>query len=72
MQTSPFERTASAVDATHDSHFECGICWEVYDPAAGDALRQIAPGTPFAALSADWTCPRCDAPREKFMVLGDD
>lgn len=49
---------------------ECGICWSVYDPQLGDAVRHVPPGTPFTALPADWHCPNCDAPREKFMVLG--
>ena len=47
---------------------ECGICWEVYDPALGDPVCQIAPGTPFARLPEHWTCPNCDAPKHKFMV----
>ncbi|WP_222105076.1 rubredoxin [Denitromonas halophila] len=48
---------------------ECGICWQVYDPAEGDPVWQIPPGTPFADLPAHWTCPNCDAPRHKFMVI---
>lgn len=50
------------------TRLECGICWWVYDPAAGDPVWQIAPGTPFAALPAHWSCPHCDAPKHKFMV----
>jgi rubredoxin len=53
------------------SRLECGICWWVYDPAAGDPVWQIAPGTPFAALPAHWSCPNCDAPRHKFMVVNE-
>lgn len=49
---------------------ECGICWHVYDPAVGDEVAQVPPGTPFAALLDDWRCPNCDAPKQKFMVLG--
>jgi [NiFe] hydrogenase assembly HybE family chaperone len=49
---------------------ECGICWHVYDPAVGDDVAQIPPGTPFAALPETWRCPNCDAPKQKFMVLG--
>jgi rubredoxin len=52
--------------------FECGICWTVYDPAVGDSVWQIAAGTAFADLPQHWTCPNCDAPRNKFMVLGED
>ncbi|TCO70556.1 [NiFe]-hydrogenase assembly chaperone HybE [Rhodovulum euryhalinum] len=50
---------------------ECKICWTVYDPADGDAFRQVLPGTPFAALPDDWTCPTCAAPRDQFMVRTD-
>ncbi len=48
---------------------ECGICWWVYDPAAGDPVAHVARGTPFAALPEQWCCPNCDAPKHKFMVL---
>ena len=36
---------------------ECKICWGVYDPALGDDVWQIPPGTPFAELPAHWTLP---------------
>jgi len=52
-----------------DARLECGICWWVYDPAQGDPVWQIAPGTAFIHLPEHWTCPQCDAPRHKFMVL---
>ncbi|NGO66324.1 rubredoxin [Rhizobium daejeonense] len=50
---------------------ECGICWHVYDPAEGDPVWQIPPGTSFSALPEDWRCPNCDALQLKFMRLGD-
>lgn len=53
------------------ARLECGICWWVYDPAAGDPQWQVPPGTPFAALPEHWCCPHCDAPKHKFMVLRD-
>lgn len=52
-----------------DARLECKICWWVYDPAQGDAVWQIAPGTPFTALPAHWRCPVCDGAHEQFMVL---
>jgi len=61
-------------DATRiadDARMECKICWHVYDPAAGDPVWQIAPGTPFSALPEDWRCPECDGERQQFMVLRD-
>jgi rubredoxin len=53
------------------SRLECGICWTVYDPAAGDEVWQIPPGTPFAELPPHWTCPNCSAEKKSFLVLDD-
>jgi rubredoxin len=61
-----------AVAATAAGRRECKICWYVYDPAAGDPVWQIAPGTPFAALPPHWTCPNCSATLDQFLVLRDD
>lgn len=63
----PGERSASGAT----TRMECGVCWHVYDPAIGDPVWQIAPGTAFAALPPHWTCPQCCAERHKFMVLRD-
>lgn len=53
-----------------DTRLECGICWWVYDPALGEEVNQIPPGTPFRLLPDTWTCPNCAAEKSKFMVLG--
>ncbi len=53
------------------SRLECKICWWVYDPAQGDPVWDVPPGTPFAALPGHWKCPVCDGPREQFMLLQD-
>jgi rubredoxin len=54
------------------ARLECGVCWAVYDPRVGDPSREIPPGTPFAALPVDWSCPSCDAARERFLLADDD
>ncbi len=54
------------------TRYECRICWHVYDPAAGDPVWQIEPGTPFAALPEHWSCPNCAAEKSGFMLLHDD
>ncbi len=51
---------------------ECGVCWYVYDPAQGDEVWQIPPGTPFEALPAHWSCPRCAAEAAQFLPLDED
>ena len=54
-----------------NTSLECRICWYVYDPALGDEVEQIPPGTPFTALPEHWRCPQCDAGRDKFLPLAD-
>jgi len=53
------------------TRLECRICWYVYDPAQGDEVEQVPPGTPFTALPAHWRCPQCDAEADKFLPLAD-
>ncbi len=54
--------------------WHCSVCGYIYDPAAGDPIGGVAPGTPFESLPVSWACPRCNARREKFRrgVLMDD
>jgi rubredoxin len=52
-----------------DTRLECRICWYVYDPAVGDAVEQIEPGTPFLSLPPHWRCPQCDAERSGFLPI---
>lgn len=55
-----------------DARLECKICWHVYDPVEGCASWQIPPGTPFASLPENWSCPNCDGRKDDFMVVSGD
>jgi rubredoxin len=66
----PTSGGSGAIPLDPSTRFECGVCWHVYDPAEGDDVWQIPPGTAFHALPEDWRCPNCDAPHAKFMRLG--
>ncbi|MFH1619653.1 MAG: rubredoxin [bacterium] len=46
--------------------YVCKVCGWVYDPAAGDPEHNIAPGTPFEKIPADWVCPVCGAGKDEF------
>jgi len=46
----------------------CTICGYVYDPAEGDPDNDVAPGTSFADVPEDWTCPICGADKDAFTV----
>lgn len=53
--------------APQAAKYTCEVCGYVYDPAAGDPARGVAPGTPFEELPADWVCPVCGAGKEQFQ-----
>ncbi len=53
------------------TRLECKICWYVYDPAIGDEVWQMPPGTAFAQLPEHWSCPECDSKKQDFLVLDD-
>lgn len=46
--------------------YVCQVCGYVYDEAAGDPDRGIAPGTQFEDLPDDWTCPLCGVGKDQF------
>lgn len=47
----------------------CTNCGYVYDPALGDPLGGIPPGTSFEALPDGWICPICYVPKSAFDPL---
>lgn len=69
MNTSFFNGSYGGDDAVleDDSRLECPVCWYLYDPAMGDEVAQVAPGTPFSALPEHWTCPNCDGRKSVFL-----
>ena len=46
--------------------YVCSVCGAVYDPAVGDPEHGIPAGTKFEDLPADWKCPRCRQPKDRF------
>ncbi len=46
--------------------YRCEVCNYIYDPALGDPVGGIKPGTPFEKLPDDWVCPICGADKSKF------
>ena len=47
--------------------YQCTLCGYIYDPAIGDPESGVAPGTPFADLPEDWSCPYCGAAKADFV-----
>ena len=47
----------------------CLICGWIYDEAEGDPEHGIAPGTAWADVPMNWTCPECGARKEDFEMV---
>jgi rubredoxin len=47
----------------------CLICGWMYDEAAGDPEHGIPPGTAWADVPMNWTCPECGARKEDFEMV---
>lgn len=48
--------------------YVCTLCGHVYDEDLGDPDSGIAPGTKWADVPADWTCPDCGADKDAFEL----
>lgn len=49
--------------------YECIACGYIYDPAEGDPIGGIEPGTSFEDLPDDWVCPDCGLGKEEFEPI---
>lgn len=49
--------------------WQCQHCYSVYDPALGEAERDIPSPTPFASLPDEYTCWTCGAPKADFREM---
>ena len=47
--------------------YVCGGCGYEYDPMKGDPENDIAPGTTFDKLPAEWVCPECAEEKTSFI-----
>jgi rubredoxin len=46
----------------------CVVCGYVYSEADGDEEHGLAPGTRWADVPDDWTCPECGAEKSDFEM----
>lgn len=58
-----------AKPVTEPQTWMCLICGWIYDEAAGDAETGLAPGTRWADVPMNWTCPECGARKEDFEMV---
>ena len=51
------------------NRWRCELCGFEYDEAAGLPDDGIAPGTAWADVSEDWSCPDCGATKDEFQMV---
>jgi rubredoxin len=56
-------------NVTETRTWMCLICGWIYDEAEGDPDHGIAPGTAWADVPMNWTCPECGARKEDFEMV---
>ena len=49
--------------------YVCIVCGFIYDEAVGRPEDQIAAGTRWADVPADWTCPDCGVAKADFEMV---
>jgi rubredoxin len=49
--------------------YMCLICGVIYDEAEGWPKDGISPGTVWADVPINWTCPECGARKEDFEMV---
>ncbi|MFN5811341.1 MAG: rubredoxin, partial [Burkholderiales bacterium] len=49
--------------------YVCIVCGFIYDEAAGRPEDNIAAGTRWADVPADWTCPDCGVAKADFEMV---
>lgn len=49
--------------------WNCILCGFIYDEASGIPDEGIAPGTRWADVPDDWTCPHCSAGKLDFEMV---
>jgi GntR family transcriptional regulator/MocR family aminotransferase len=62
----PRDRTAPSVASGQQRRFICRGCYFIFEEARGLPAQAIAPGTPFAEISAHWKCPDCGTDKTNF------
>lgn len=48
--------------------YVCTVCGYVYDEAKGCPENDVAPGTKWADVSDDFTCPGCGVGKDMFEI----
>ena len=60
---------AAAEAADLGPSMQCSVCQWIYDPALGEPLQDVAPGTPWRDVPDNFLCPECSLGKDVFDEL---
>jgi hemerythrin-like domain-containing protein/rubredoxin len=63
---SPLLFPASEASQIQSTGYVCSVCGYAYNPAKGDPLHGVSPGTRYEDLPGGWVCPICGAYKTLF------
>ncbi|ENO3501806.1 anaerobic nitric oxide reductase flavorubredoxin [Salmonella enterica] len=69
QQIAPVEETITCTAADLGPKMQCSVCQWIYDPALGEPLQDVAPGTPWNDVPDNFLCPECSLGKDVFDVL---
>ncbi|ECE8503680.1 arabinose-5-phosphate isomerase GutQ [Salmonella enterica subsp. enterica] len=69
QKTAPVEETTTCAAADLGPKMQCSVCQWIYDPALGEPLQDVAPGTPWSDVPDNFLCPECSLGKDVFDVL---
>ncbi|HLE10724.1 MAG: rubredoxin [Bdellovibrionales bacterium RIFOXYD12_FULL_39_22] len=49
--------------------YVCNVCGYIYNPKKGDPDYDVAAGTEWEEVPADWECPDCGASKSEFSPV---
>jgi anaerobic nitric oxide reductase flavorubredoxin len=68
--TPPADAPAAQPDAADlGPCMQCSVCQWIYDPAKGEPLQDVAPGTPWSDVPDNFLCPECSLGKDVFDEL---
>jgi anaerobic nitric oxide reductase flavorubredoxin len=65
----PFAEPVAATCAADNRVMQCSVCQWLYDPAIGEPMQDVAPGTPWSQVPDTFLCPECGLGKDVFDEL---
>ncbi|MBF7464242.1 anaerobic nitric oxide reductase flavorubredoxin [Escherichia coli] len=66
------EETSATTTADLGPRMQCSVCQWIYDPAKGEPMQDVAPGTPWSEVPDNFLCPECSLGKDVFDELASE